>query len=55
MSVFITEIRTLIGEPPAGMEWLEYLIVSMILLWLVNACVTFISGLFRWIGGGMNA
>lgn len=55
MSIFVTEIRSLIGAPPAGMEWLEYLIISIILLWLLNACVTFISALFRWIGGGMSA
>lgn len=52
MSVFVTEIQSLIGSPPAGYEWLEYLIVSIILLWLLNSCVSFVSAIFRWIGGG---
>lgn len=51
MSDFIVEFRSLIGEPPAGMEWLEYVIVSLILLFLVNCCVSLISGIFNWIGG----
>lgn len=54
LSIFITEIRSLIGTPPAGFEWLEYLIVAIILLWLLNACVSFVSGLFKWIGSGFQ-
>lgn len=54
MPVFITEIRSLIGDPPAGMEWLEYLIVSIILLWLLNSALAFVSGLLKWVGGGMK-
>lgn len=53
MSDFVTEIQSLIGAPPAGYEWLEYLICAVILLWLLNACVSFISAIFKWIGGGM--
>ena len=52
MSVFVTEIQSLIGAPPAGFEWMEYLIVSVILLWLLNSCVSFVAALFKWIGGG---
>lgn len=48
---FITEIRSLIGEPPAGMDWIEYVIVALILLFLINSCVSFVSGIFKWIGG----
>ena len=51
MSVFVTELRSLIGEPPAGMEWLEYVVISMILLFLINSAVSFVSGIFNWIGG----
>lgn len=53
-SVFITEIRSLIGAPPAGLEWLEYLIVALILLWLLNSTLAFVSGFLKWIGSGMN-
>lgn len=55
MSEFVTEFENLIGPPPAGFEWLEYVLVCMILLWLLNACVSFVSALFRWIGGGLSA
>lgn len=55
MSEFVTEFENLIGPPPAGFEWLEYVLVSLILLWLLNACVSFVSALFRWIGGGLSA
>ena len=54
VSVFIMEIRSLIGSPPAGFEWMEYLIVSIILLWLLNSALAFVSGLLKWIGSGMN-
>lgn len=55
MSEFVSEIQRLIGPPPAGYEWLEYLVVSVILLWLLNACVSFVSAIFKWIGGGFVA
>ena len=54
MSVFVTELRSLIGSPPAGYEFLEYLVVAVILLWLLNACVSFVSAIFKWIGGGFQ-
>lgn len=54
MSEFITEIRSLIGAPPAGFEWLEYLVVAVILLFLLNCCVSFLAGLFKWIGSGFQ-
>lgn len=53
-SIFVTEIRSLIGAPPAGYEWLEYLIVGLILLWLLNSALSFVSGLMKWIGSGMS-
>lgn len=54
MSVFVTEIRSLIGSPPAGFEWLEYLVVAVILLFLLNCCVSFVASLFKWIGSGFE-
>lgn len=53
LPVFIVEIRRLIGAPPAGFEWLEYVIVAILLLWIVNACITFVSAILRWIGSGI--
>lgn len=51
MAEFISEIQSLIGTPPAGFEWLEYLVVSVLLIFLVDCCVTFIAGIFKLIGG----
>ena len=51
MAVFISEIQSLIGAPPAGYEWLEYLIVAVLLIFLLDSLVTLIAGIFKWIGG----
>ena len=51
MAAFITEIQSLIGLPPAGYEWLQYLGVLVILLFLLDSLVTMIAGIFKWIGG----
>lgn len=51
MAVFISEIQSLIGVPPAGFEWLEYLVVAVILIFLLDSLVTMIAGIFKWIGG----
>lgn len=51
MAAFISEIQTLIGVPPAGYEWLQYLIVAVILLFLLDSLVTMFAGIFKWIGG----
>lgn len=54
MSVFITQLRELIGAPPSGYEWLEYLVAAVIALFLLNCCVSFVAGLFKWIGSGFR-
>ena len=51
MAAFITEIQSLIGVPPAGYEWLQYLAVLVILLFLLDSLVTLVAGIFKWIGG----
>lgn len=51
MAAFIIEIQSLIGVPPAGYEWLQYLGVLVILLFLLDSLVTMIAGIFKWIGG----
>lgn len=51
MAEFISHIQSLIGAPPVGYEWLEYLVVSVLLIFLIDACVTFVAGIFKWIGG----
>lgn len=51
MAAFISEIQSLIVVPPAGFEWLQYLVVAMILLFLLDSLVTMIAGIFKWIGG----
>lgn len=51
MAAFISEIQALIGVPPAGYEWLQYLAVLVILLFLLDSLVTLLAGIFKWIGG----
>lgn len=51
MAAFISEIQRLIGSPPAGYEFLEYLVVAVILIFLLDSLVTMIAGIFKWIGG----
>lgn len=51
MDAFISEIQSLIGVPPAGYEWLQYLVVAVLLIFLLDSLVTMIAGIFKWIGG----
>lgn len=51
MAAFISEIQRLIGAPPAGYEWLQYLVVAVLLIFLLDSLVTMIAGIFKWIGG----
>ena len=52
MAVFISEIRSLLGSPPVGFEWLEYVFAAVFLMFLVSAAVGLISAIFRFIRGG---
>ena len=49
----ISELRALIGVPPAGLEFLEYVFVGFLLIFLVWSAAIIISCIFRWIGGGL--
>lgn len=52
MSVnLVEELRVLIGAPPAGLEFLEYIFLGFLLIFLVYSAVSLISGIFKWIGG----
>lgn len=51
MASFVTEIQRLIGSPPPGYEWLEYLALVLILMFLLDSICTFVAGIFKWIGG----
>lgn len=52
MSVnLVEELRALIGAPPAGLEFLEYVFLGFLLIFLVYSAVSLISGIFKWIGG----
>ena len=51
MAAFISEIQSLIGAPPVGYEWLQYLVVAVLLIFLLDSLVTMIAGIFKWIGG----
>ena len=50
--MILEELRSLIGVPPAGLEFLEYLYTGLFALMLVQSCISLISGLFRKFGGG---
>lgn len=52
MSVnLVEELRALIGAPLAGFEFLEYIFLGFLLIFLVYSAVSLISGIFKWIGG----
>ena len=47
----IEELRSLIGQPPSGYEFLEYIIVAFLLIFVVYSAVSILAAIFRWIGG----
>ena len=51
MAAFISEIQSLIGTPPAGYEWLEYLVVAVLLIFLIDCAVTLVASVFKFVGG----
>ncbi len=48
----VSEIRSLIGAPPAGFEFLEYVFLGFLLVFLVCTAFNILASIFRWIGGG---
>ena len=50
--MILEELRALIGAPPEGYEFLEYLFVGLFCLMIVQSCITLISGLFCKFSGG---
>lgn len=46
----VAELRALIGAPPAGLEFLEYLVVAVLLLFLLDSAVGVLAAVFKWIG-----
>lgn len=52
MSVdLIAELRNLIGVPPAGFAFLEYILAGFLVIFLVYSACSIISMIFKWIGG----
>lgn len=47
----LSELRALIGSPPAGLEFLEYVFLGFLLIFLVYSAVSLVAGIFKWIGG----
>lgn len=45
--MILEELQALIGAPPAGYEFLEYLLVGLFCLMIVESAITLVSGLFR--------
>lgn len=50
--MILEELRALIGAPPVGYEFLEYLFVGLFCLMIVQSCISFISSLIRKFSGG---
>ena len=51
MDSLVSQLRSLIGTPPAVLEFLEYLFLGFLLIFLVYSAVSVISAVFRWLGG----
>lgn len=51
MSAFVAELRALIGAPPAGYEFIEYIIVAVLLVFLIDAAISLVAAVFKWVGG----
>lgn len=47
----IVYVQEILGAAPAGLEPLEYVVASVLLVMLCMSAVNLISGIFRWIGG----
>lgn len=47
----VEELRSLIGQPPVGYEFLEYIVVAFLLIFVVYSAVSILAAIFRWIGG----
>lgn len=50
MDTFISDIRNIIGVPPSGLESLEYITATLLLVILCMSAVSLISSIFKWIG-----
>lgn len=51
MTEFVGYIQTVLGSPPAGAEFFEYIFAGCLLLIVCVSAISMVSGLFRWIGG----
>ena len=51
MSAFVSELRALIGAPPAGYELIEYIIAAVLLVFLIDAAISLVAAVFKWVGG----
>lgn len=49
----VSEIRSLIGSPPVGYEFLEYFASVVVLIFLVCTAYSILKMVFSWIGGGL--
>ena len=47
----VDELRSLIGQPPVGYEFLEYIVVAFLLIFVVYSAVSILASIFKWIGG----
>lgn len=50
MDQLITEVRSLLGAPPAGFETVEYMVAACLLVLLCMSAVGLVSSIFKWVG-----
>lgn len=44
-------VQEVLGQAPAGLQGLEYVVAAVILVFCCMSIINLISGIFRWIGG----
>lgn len=47
----LEEFRALVGAAPAGYEWLEYVVLCVLLMFLVSCAFSVVSAVLRIFGG----
>lgn len=51
VTLLVEEFRALVGAPPYGFEWLEYLVVCVFVFFLVSVAFSVISSVLHIFGG----
>lgn len=55
MDSFINLVRSALGIPPIGYEWLEYIFSGFLLFFVLFSVYFLVASVFRIFGGGRRA